>query len=370
MSGAAARELAGGVRSVGFSGLAGLRERESLWRDLHARSAADALCNDYDWLSAHAEAFSDPLRLFGLEVRDAADRPIGLAVFQPEPSRGPVSLPRLVLLGDGSFDSDYLEPLSLRGREPEVARAVLDAMDRERRFGALVLSHVCAASPFLAAIESELADRGAFVQVHPFEAGIAELAGDFEAFVAGLKPRMRSKVRQAVRKAEARGGTIEWLDDRAQTEAWCEELFRLHTERWRARGEPGSFADPRRRTFYARLLPPFLTRGSLAFSRLLREGRPVAYQLGFHLGDCYYQLQEGYEPELESERPGVALRALSIRDLIRRGVRRYDFLEGYTQHKRDWGAVLRPGRTIAFATGSLRGRLAYWARAQRSRLRG
>ena len=49
-------------------------------------------------------------------------------------------------------------------------------------------------------------------------------------------------------------------------------------------------------------------------------------------------MQEAYDPAFEQLRPGLALRAFRLREMIACGGGEYDFLAGVAQHKLDWGA--------------------------------
>ncbi len=339
-----------------FRGFAEFQAREGLWRDLLARSAAAQLPNDFDWLSAHFLSFAQRDKLRGAVVRDRNNTPLGAFALVPEFDRSSPLLPRLRPIGDGSFDSDDLEPLAVRGHEPEVAEAFVHHVSHLRRASAVVLGSVDGESPMIRALLAELKRRGQTPRIHPGEAGVSELGEDLESTLASLASRMRSKVRQALRKCQAAGAVFDRCEKSDQLSEFTGQLLRLHTLRWQALGEPGAFGDTRRVEFYSRLLPPFLERGQLALTRLSIGGEAVALQLGFCAGDRYIQLQEGYDPRFEDLRVGVALRAQSIEYLTANGVRVYDFLAGFTKHKKDWGAVSRPAPTIAIPTGNPLGR--------------
>ena len=180
---------------------------------------------------------------------------------------------------------------------------------------------------------------------------------------------MRSKVRQAVRVADEKGLAFEWCEDPARLAEDLEGMYRLHAKRWEKAGEPGSFADERRRTFYGAFAPRLLENGTLRFARLVHEGEPVAYQLGALTGGAYYQIQEGFDPEREDLKIATALRALAVRALIDQGVASYDFMAGASRHKRDWGGLPRPCLTLAFPLPRLRARLEFAAKAFVERIR-
>ncbi len=354
---------AGALVARAWRGLAGLLAEREGWEDCRAESRADPLCNSHEWTLAHGRAFAPDADVFGWTFHARDGRPAAVVALRREPPRGPLALRRALFLADGTFDSDYLEPPVRAGFERALAGALLDAARAVRGIEALVLSGMPEDSGFLAALRGELESRGLPRREREAPGLVAPLPASFEQYVAGLKPRMRTKLRSAVRAAEERGASFAWCDRAEELESHLEGLFRLHELRWKAAGQPGSFADPRRRAFYRDLAPSLLERGALRFARLEREGRPVAYQIGARVAESYYQLQEGYDPELGEERIGTALRARAIERLIAEGVRTYDFMAGDSRHKREWGGRPRPCATLAFALPGWRARLAYGLRA-------
>ncbi len=346
-----------------WRGLEGLRRHESLWNELVNASGVDPLCNSFHWTLAYARAHAADADVFGWVFATSQGDPVALCALRREPPRGRWALRRALFLADGSFDSDYLEPLVRPGFEHALAAALLDAAARERKLEVLVLAGMPGRSPFLPALRAELEARGEPRREHAVECLAAALPGGFTEYVAGLKPRMRTKVRSALRAAEESGACFEWCESAGELEGHLQELYRLHELRWRGAGHAGSFVDPARRAFYGELARLLLARGELRFARLERAGRPLAYQIGARVADTYYQLQEGFDPDLGGERVGTALRALAIEGLLAEGVRTYDFMAGDSRHKRDWGGELRPCTTLACPLPRWRARAAHGARA-------
>lgn len=350
-----------------WSGLAGLDAQREPWESLLEASGADPLCNSWDWNAAYARAHLSGAtgadgadgELFGWTARDGEGAVVGILPMRLEPRRGKFALRRALFLGDGTFDSDYLEPLALPGHEGACARAFLDALSSTRRVDVAVFSCMPLERPWHDVLTAG-AEAGGLKHRHvDVPCCSAELPDDFESYLKGLKSRMRSKVRSAVRGSLERGEVVHWTSAAEELERDLAGLFELHTQRWRERGEPGSFADPRRKTFYAELAARHLARGTLKLARLERAGRPIAYQIGFVAGDRYYQVQEGFDPALEKERPGVALRARALESLLEGGVRHYDFMAGISRHKTDWGAAERPCRTLSVELGGWRARTTF-----------
>lgn len=352
-----------------WRGLAAFSALAPGWERLAREAGLDPLCNAHAWCASHAQAFSDGGPPFGWSF-EASGEPVGILALRREPTRGPLALRRALLVSDGTFDSDYLDVPVRPGLEALVAHALFEVGREESWLEALVLAGLPTQSRFLASLRKELEQRGLPRREHEVACLAAPLAESFEAYLAGLKPRMRSKVRSALRGAEARGASLQWCRQADELESWLEELYALHELRWRAEGKAGSFGDPRRRAFFGAFARAALARDELYFARLSEAGTVVAIQLGVRKGERYYQIQEGFDPAREVDRVGTALRGLALADLIAGGVRAYDFMAGDSHHKRDWGGQPRPCTTIAFPLPRWRARLAYGLRERYERWRG
>jgi CelD/BcsL family acetyltransferase involved in cellulose biosynthesis len=352
-----------------WRGLAAFEALGPSWDELVRAAGLDPLCNAHAWCLAYARAFARDEDVFGWSFEERG-APVGLVALRREPGRGALGLRRALLVADGTFDSDYLAPPALPGRERELAAAWIEAARATRELEALVLAGVPDDSPFLPALRAELAARGLAPRSHAVACLSAPLRGSLEAYLAALKPRMRTKVRSALRAAETRGARLEWCRDEGALEVYLGELFELHERRWRAEGRAGSFADPRRRAFYGAFARAALARGELCFARLVEADGTSATQLGVQKGARYYQVQEGFDPAREAERVGIALRGLALAELAAAGVEHYDFMAGDSRHKRDWGGEPRPCTTLAFPLPRWRARLVYRLKARVERWRG
>lgn len=360
--------------AIGFEGLEALDKLGPQWSSLVEQGACDPLCNGFAWTRSHAQAFSRDTEVFGWELREG-DRTVGIAAFRLEPEDQRKGLRRAQLLADGSFDSDYLDFPCLPGLEGQVGAAILEAfcersLPAAMAARAVVLGPMRGDSPALAGFLDAAKRRALPFRAHTVPASAAPLGESFDDSLKGLKSRMRSKVRQSLRRSEEADWSWSWCSSSTDLADRQAVLYDLHTRRWQARGESGSYADDRRRAFYDLLLPEALKGGWLRFAQLDDEqGQPIASQLGFRLGATYYQLQEGYEPDLEERRPGFTLRAHAMGALIEEGVRSYDYLGGAAAGKADWGALEQDLKVVGCALPGIRARFTYGTRALIDRLR-
>ncbi len=356
------------LQTTAFEGLTGLEDQLEAWNELLDVSRADKLFNGPTWVCAHIRAFTPETDVFGWTLSQDSE-PVALFAFRKEPSRGRFTLQRAITAADGTFDSDYCEPLVRTGFETEVATALLGLLASRRGLKAAVLTALPERSAFLEALRTALKCQRLPSREHPVASLALELPSSFDEYLKALKPRMRTKVRGALRNAEELGAELSVCSRPDELGGYLEELFTLHGRRWRSAGEAGSFGDERRRRFYKGMAAGFLERGELRLSRLASVDGVLASQLGIVQGGTYYQLQEGYDPERATQRVGVALRGLATQALIREGVQRYDFLAGDSRHKRDWGGQPEAFLSVGFALPNVMARLDYGLRALIDRLR-
>ena len=100
--------------------------------------------------------------------------------------------------------------------------------------------------------------------------------------------------------------------------------------------------------FYESFAPIALSRGWLRLYVLKVDGVPQAAQYGYVYNDIYHAVQEGYNPS-GFDGIGNVLRNVIVEKCIEEGLHEYDFLGGFTEHKRLWGAEPRQG--YAFFVG-------------------
>jgi hypothetical protein len=245
-------------------------------------------------------------------------------------------------------DSDYLDFISAPGHEKAVMAALEGHWsDRMASGTVLLLNEIPETSPNLPGLYRMAEAAGMDKIESDVACATVKLPETWDAYLAMLKPRFRTKVRSVLRNLENREevhfGFCRTMDE---VERLLPVLYELHERRWKAEGKPGVFGDARKRKFYSALSALLLERGWLRFSWLEYDGHVLACQYGFTYNSVYFQLQEGYEPDSEHWNVGAGLRAWSIREFLQEGVREYDFMAGVGRHKLDWGAEIKQSKRL------------------------
>jgi peptidoglycan/xylan/chitin deacetylase (PgdA/CDA1 family)/CelD/BcsL family acetyltransferase involved in cellulose biosynthesis len=317
-----------------------LRPLAQDWNMLLSSSLSDTIFLTWEWCTLWWKHYgcSRPLRvLTAWEGKDL----VGVAPFYIDRQwRWGCRWNCVRLVGDGSKDSDYLDCFVRKGSEQAVASAFLASLQELKDKWEWVDFHgtpensVC-----LAAMLEEATQRGWKTAVEPIPCATLALPSSWEDYLKMLQPRFRTKVRSCLSHLEQhlRSVPVACHSD-ADIEGWLPLFFELHARRWQSRSQPGVFRDSSKRLFYHDISRSTLAQGWLAFHKLDWGARPIALQYGFHYHDRFYLLQEAYDPEFETLRPGLMLRAWLIRKWISQGLKDYDFLAGAAVHKMDWGA--------------------------------
>jgi peptidoglycan/xylan/chitin deacetylase (PgdA/CDA1 family)/CelD/BcsL family acetyltransferase involved in cellulose biosynthesis len=340
----------------------GLDQLRPAWEALSAESGSSAIFVTWEWAVAWWSAYGRPGELRILSVVDEDGVVRGIAPLRHQMVRQYGQTVRAYsFVGDGSIrshlnDSDYLDFLIAPGFEKAVIQAVHDHLAEDLDHGAvLLLNEIPATSPNLAPLKELAASQGRSWTEKDVPCATVKLPGSWEAYQRMLPSRFRTKVRSVLRSLESNPDVrFRFCGDAAQLDRLLPILFDLHAKRWATEGKPGVFHWDRKRDFYYTLSRLLLERGWLRLSCLEWKGQVLACQYGFVYDRIYSQLQEGYEPASEHWNLGVGLRAWTIREFLKEGLREYDFLGGVGRHKSDWGAEVKQSKRILIAGRNLK----------------
>lgn len=331
-----------------------LQELQPEWNSLLEQSNANTIFLTWEWISSWWMSYGNRKRLHVLAARENGCCH-GIAPLFTEPHRSfGRPLRRLRFLGDGSYDSDYLDFIIRRDQEQEICNCFLEKIAEFDAWDVAQLNEVRQESPTARAIQERFATDRYFACAE-VQCPVIELPATWDNYVRNLRPRFRTALRSGLRDVQQMPGAVETLVDVAELETWLDEFFYLHGDRWGIRNQKGVFASCEKRQFYRTLSKALLRRGSLLFTRWRIKSVAVAYQFGFVHAGCYFHLQEAFDPASAHIGPGISLRASVIRELIGTGITKYDFLGGTGRHKSDWGATPRLTQRFAIAPKTARG---------------
>ncbi len=343
-----------------YETLADLESLRSSWHDLLTEFPGATTFSSWEWLVPWWRAFGASQQLLVLAFVDRSEGLVGLAPLSLEQRRSisAMNMRVLRLLGDGSGDSDNLDFPVRAGYEDQVARMLLEYLDKSKFWDCCEFNTLPANSCVGKCLERQVAERRWTLYRYQNAASMVSMGETWESYLANLSAKERGKVAYRKKRLEKKYRVRYYkCENEAQVPGCLKILYDLHQKRWQGVGEPGSFKSAARRQFYSELASLLVERGYLEFWLLDLDEGPVAAQFGFRFGDTVFSLQEGYEPLYSSDSVGYVLRAHVIRQLMAAGVRHYHFLAGVGPSKTRWGTAETHYVNIHFARPFSRGNL-------------
>ena len=294
-----------------------------LWQqDQHATPFQSA-----EWLVPWWHSFGDELRSMAICQGDAL---LGLLPFYVyrEPRSGER---QLLPLGVGT--SDYLDGIfAPQCGMDEIANA-LQTVCSDDDWDALYLSQLRAGSKLLHALNPSARDTGLIE---------GQSCSRMPAVTMSQLPQKIRRNAMYYRNRALRAGSLEFtIADESNWEEAFAALQRLHTERWRDRGETGVLSDERVARWHQQALPQLQRAGLLRLCSLRWNGEiiGVVYSLidppGRPERTQYFYIT-AYSIDHADLRPGTILTALAIEHAANEGVRTVDMLRGDEEYKKLW----------------------------------
>jgi CelD/BcsL family acetyltransferase involved in cellulose biosynthesis len=167
---------------------------------------------------------------------------------------------------------------------------------------------------------------------------IVELPPSWEEYLRSLDKHDRHELRRKLRRAEA-GGKIEIVLHRTADDNALKTFFTLMKA---SSPDKQAYLNPDREEFFRCLVEQMASLSCLRMYELRLEDRPAAAILCFELASTLFLYNSGYDPAYAHLSLGYVLVAMSIKDAIERGVKRYDFLRGRERYKYDLGGKDNP----------------------------
>lgn len=317
------------------------------WNQLLDDSAADTIFLTWEWVSSWLEVQPDNLELFVIVVRDSDKRLLAVAPFYKTGYRlfKYIGVSVLRILGDVSSGAEYGNVLIRDGHERDAADTIgLCLGDNRHEWDIAWIPNIAKWRSSYSSLNSVFVNPPLFHRERIRLFSAAALPPTSEEWMAAMSGNRRQQLRRTCRKVfKDPNIKVIQIHEPDRLIHYLDVLFDLHAKRWGTKGDSGSFErDARLKAFYYNFAPRALARGWLRMTALLDSERIIAIQYGFRYGNTYMQLQEGFDPDSVNG-SGTALRKAGIDIFIDESITEYDFLGGFTEHKRRWLALTRQG---------------------------
>jgi CelD/BcsL family acetyltransferase involved in cellulose biosynthesis len=187
---------------------------------------------------------------------------------------------------------------------------------------------------------------------------VLEFPATFDEYVKSLGKNMREQMRRYPKRLEKQFHVeYELAQTPEQVETALGDLFQLHGKRWRARGQTGVLALPKRQKFHRLVCEKFLANDWLRLWTLRCDGKSACVLLCYFWGGKYWFFIGGFEPELMRWSVGTCLFARVFQTAIEEGAKEFDFLRGAEEYKYRYGATDRAYQSLSFFAATPRGRM-------------
>ena len=368
-----------------IEGLASLRHE---WNRLLDESRSAGICLRWEWLHTWWEVYGDcGVALHVLRVQDGG-RLVGIAPFfvQERKKFGFLRLRTLRFLGTGEPEweevaSEYLDIVALGGYEEGVAQAVWAHLRRSGSWDRLIFNDVLEDSLVMTTLRRMMMEER--FSMSPEEVGVrycVNLPQTWDAYLAALDSGAAKRLSYKRRKFERAGRVVEKpVNAENDLERAFDELVRLHTARWNARGRLGVFASPRFTAYHKQLARSLLPLGMLDIRLLSLDDVNIAVLYNFRYRGTEYFYQGGFDVAHAAKySPGLLAHVYAIADSIQARLERYDFMKGgAVSYKTEFGCAEQPmrdlnvyARTFRGKTLALENRLRHALRPVKKKLKG
>ena len=341
----------------------GLARLADEWNAFVECTSARTVFLTWEWISAWLDAVYREGNVLVVAARDAENRLVAVAPFYHARMRllGLIRYRCLRIIGDADSGAEYPDIPIRPGFEEAATRTVARVLlDKHHLWDCIWLPAAAGWTGVFGHVQRLCADANLHFHERPRDFAALALPETYEAYLSSLPHKRRGYVRRETRRLET-SHDVELVRCETMEElpGLLTSLFALHRRRWAARGEPGAFArQPRMGRFYERFAPAALANGWLRLFALRVDGVIRAVQYGYAYRGTFYALQEGYDPDA-GDGTGNVLRNLVVKACIEEGLREYDFLAEFTDHKRLWRAERRLGHDLFVGRRSLRNALLF-----------
>ncbi len=207
--------------------------------------------------------------------------------------------------------------------------------------------------------KSELADllRGTTLAVMPHHIyHCVDIPSNWQEYEAHIGKNMAYQVRSAdARRKKQFKESILRISTEETLDQDLEALYRLHTERWQAKGQSGFFPDERSRTDFSKRCHGLLKAGQLRLYSLWLDGEPAAAVANFVDARRIYYYGTGFDPKFGKNYPMKVLIAQAIKDGMEGWPKEFDFMKGEEEYKFKWSNSLKTTSRLVIARNTAPG---------------
>src|SRR5580765_6575407 len=300
------------------------------WDGLVAASRLRSPFLSWAWQSEWARTFAGDRRLEIRCVEDGGGSLVGILPLYETPSGS------LELIG-GADVSDYLDLISVHGREEEAWMALLQSRTAEPV--EWELHAVPETSPTVASLPPLAGACGLAASATVEErCPVLILPSSWETYLARLSGKHRHELQRKMRRLErdAPDARVSCVSAPSDVSSRLGDFLALHRS---TRVGKARFMDERMERFFRAALAGFAERAAARLWFLDTASGPIAAFVTIEWDGTVGLYNSGFAPDRAALSPGVVLLAQLIRDAIGRGRGKFDFLRGEERYKYEFEPV-------------------------------
>ena len=273
------------------------------------------------------------LRVWWDSIGGAAE----LSILSVRHQENVIGLAPLQLKGDlasfiGSTDvCDYQDFITVAGREAKFFEVLLDHLGREG-IAQLELGLLRPDSTALTYLVKVAENRGCSVSISQEDVALElELPAVWKDYLGMLNGKQRHEVKRKLRRLEDAGDfNLQVVAHPAEFSRHQDaffELFKLSSS------DKAAFMTDRMASFFQSLAGAMAEANILKLYLLELNGTPVGAALCFDFNGTLHLYNSGFDPRFQALSVGLLCKVMSIRDAIKSGRKKYDFLKGAETYK-------------------------------------
>ena len=235
---------------------------------------------------------------------------------------------------------DYLDFIVAPGRGREFFDNLINHL-RQQGISRLDLGPVRADSTVLTDLTGVAKSLGFESSCEPEDVTLElELPGTWDGYLRRLTGKQRHEVRRKLKRLHEAGHvTYRVVEDIDQVREAMDTFLALFASN---RADKAAFMTGQMASFFRSLAEAMAEVQILKLCFLDLDAAPAAAAMCFDYGSTMYLYNNGYDRRFHSLSVGLLSKALSIKESIRRGTKKYDFLKGDEGYKRRLGGKKLP----------------------------
>ena len=309
-----------------------LREETDAWRGL-TRGVA---FRDPDWVLPWWDAMGTGHRAAMVTARDESGKLVGLLpLYRPDGGR------TLAAMGDGNTCSDHISVLASEDHAVEIAWQMgvflgNIAADDTNGWDIIHIDGMVEGDEPMNAWINGL--KWSNCASHASSRMSLWVKPRDESWAEHLKHHGKTQRRRMRRWTEAfdkiEGAQKHVPSNETEARVAINEVIDLHQKRWVDDGEPGSFSDPRFRSFAEETFMRFFRRGQTYLNLMKLNGKTIGGELNL-IGDnqVMYSYSAGYDTDHADLEPGRVLCIDALFQMYNRDIVAVDFMRGNEAYK-------------------------------------